>query len=213
MEDGREVRDRYFQEVSRAFLRLRGAPFILSGRELHVLAAWEKEGIPVSAALAGLEQAFRRRPAGAPPARGKISLVFCDTFVRRAYDQHRERAVGGRRPERGGAARRERIREEAKAFLEDVPEELPWLADLFRRALSHAEAGEGRETELERLEEELAVLLWERCPAEEREKAESQVLGEFPSSAGTEHEGRVRARVVKNLRVRHRIPFISGRYY
>src|SRR4030042_4296316 len=101
MDERQADKNRYFKDVSRAFLRLRGAPFILSARELHVLAAWEKEGIPLEAVLAGLERAFQRRGTGAPAGRTRTSLVFCDSFVRRAYDQHRERAVGGREPGHG----------------------------------------------------------------------------------------------------------------
>jgi len=213
MEDGQADRSRYFRDASRAFLRLRGAPFILSARELHVLSSWEKEGIPLGSVLEGLEAAFRRPASGASSGRGKISLVYCDAFVRRAYDRHRERAVGGRPPARGRAERKERIRREAAAFLDDAPGDLPGLKDLFRRALRLAEDEGESEAELGRLEDEVENMLLTHCPEDERRRAERQVRHEAPSASEESLERKLRARLLKNLRVRYRVPFVSYPYY
>ncbi|MBN2198516.1 MAG: hypothetical protein JW747_01565 [Candidatus Aminicenantes bacterium] len=206
-------RSRYFRDASRAFLKLRGAPFILSARELHVLASWEKEGIPLASVLEGLEAAFRRPASGALPGRAKASLVSCDAFVRKAYDRHRERAVGRRPPSEGRPGRKERIRREAAAFLEDAPAEPPGLKDLFLRAVRLAENEDGREADFARLEEEIEELLLKHGPDEERRKAERQVRREAPSASGMELENMVRARLLKNLRVRYRVPFVSYPYF
>lgn len=213
MEDGRADRSRYFRDASRAFLRLRGAPFILSARELHVLSSWEKEGIPLGSVLEGLEAAFRRPASGASSGRGKISLVYCDAFVRRAYDRHRERAVGRRPPAGRRPGRKERIRSEAAAFLGDASEELPGLKGLFRRALRLAEGEGDSEAELGRLEDEVENLLLKHCPEDERRRAEKQVRLEAPAAAGESLERKLRARLLKNLRMRYRVPFVSYPYY
>lgn len=197
MDDRQAARSRYFDEVSRAFLRLRGAPFILSGRELHVLSAWEREGIPLSAVLAGLEHAFRKPARGPSAAERGATLVFCEAFVRRAYDQHRDRAVGRRRPP--AADRKEKIRKEAASFLEELPPELAGLEGLFRRVLRLVEGGGDCEADLARLERKIEDALLELRPAEDGKKAEG---GEA-----------ARARVLKCLRVRYRVPFVSYPYY
>lgn len=199
VEDRQAARSRYFGDVSRAFLRLRGAPFILSARELHVLSAWEREGIPLAAVLAGLEQAFRGQARGPSAAKPGSSLVFCDSFVRRANDQRRDRAVGRRRPPGGTAGRMALIRKEAASFLEEMPPELAGLEPLFRRVLGLVEAGGDCDADLERIEKEVEETLFKLCPAEERKKAEG--------------DEQARARVLKNLRVRFRVPFVSAPFY
>jgi hypothetical protein len=44
-------RSRYFQEIARAFFDRRGAPFVLSSRDLVTIAAWEEQGIPLHSGL------------------------------------------------------------------------------------------------------------------------------------------------------------------
>lgn len=213
MDDERADKSRYFQDVSRAFLQLRGAPFILSARELHVLASWQKEGIPLEAVRDGLERAFHRRGERAAPGRGRISLAYCDAFVRRAYDQVRDRKIGGRRPARTTSGRKERIRVEVATFLKEFPVELAFVEDVFRQVLRLLEKNGENDGELERLEKKIEKALADHGTDEERDRAARQLRREAPADGGEPGRDRIRARLVKNLRERYGIPFVSFPYY
>ena len=56
----------YFRAVEDAFVRLRGAPLLLSPEDFQVALRWRREGVPLSLVEATLEEVFaKRRERGA----------------------------------------------------------------------------------------------------------------------------------------------------
>jgi len=209
---GTDDKSRYYQDISAAFLRRRGAPFILSGRELHVLAAWEKQGIPLSAVKEGIENAFQALQKKAAPGRRAVSLLTCDLYVQRAFGQVRERRAGGRRPAGGRESKRGIMLRTVKDFLAALPSDWSFLRQAYEHALRLIEAGADSEDDLERLEVEIEEALAAHCPAEEWDNAQRE-LGPAEAGQGQTRTSLVRRLALKNLRGKHKIPYVSYPYY
>jgi len=203
-------KSRYYQDIAAFFLRLRGAPFILSGREIHLLAGWEKQGIPLSAVRQGIEVAFERLSKKAEPGRRPVTLLACDPDVQRAFGQVQERRVGVSRSSGGREAKRAAIALAVKNFLADVPAEWPVLRRAYEQALRLIESGADSEEGLERLEANIEEALAAHCPPEEWDRARRQ-LG--PAGPGGEGKALLRRTALKNIREKYRIPYVSYPYY
>ncbi len=182
-------RDRYFQEISRAFLARRGAPFFLSPKDLELIASWEKAGLPLALVLEGIDRAFAPKPAGAAP-RGKVlTLAFCQNQVRKLFELRRDRRVGSAgRVVPGREDKRLRALAEVDEFLArgTAP---PGIEAIVRRAKSVLAAGAPDEEALEGLDEEADSAL----------------------AAGV--AARERTRRIKALREKHGLPYFALFYY
>lgn len=85
----------YFEAVEAHFIRLRGRPLILSPRELERTAGWHREGIPLRIVRRGIDRYFAKR-FDRPAARQRaVSLEYCEDFVRQAWQESLDLAVGG----------------------------------------------------------------------------------------------------------------------
>jgi hypothetical protein len=210
---GTEDKSRYYGEISAAFLRLRGAPFILSGRELHVLAGWEKQGIPLNAVMEGIESAFSSLQKKAEPGRRAVSLHYCDSFVQRAFDQVKDRRTGGARRAGGRENKKADILRAVTAFLDGLPEELFFLKRFYEKALRLAESAEDREEDLESLEAEIEGVLEAHCPAEEWDRAQRELEVEAAGVQGEERARLVRRLALRSLRGKYKIPYVSFPFY
>ena len=189
---------RYFQEISGAFLARRGAPLILSPRDLELIASWEKAGIPLAVVLEGIENAMAPA-AGRPGPRSRVStLAFCGREVERAFARHRDRLVGraGRTPGRTG--KRDRARAEVDRFLKSDPPPAPRLAALAAEALTLLGSGAPDAEALERLDAAMDEALVETGGED----------GSIPPASGT-----ARKRLVKRLREEKKIPRFALFYY
>jgi hypothetical protein len=208
-------RGRYFREISRAFLCRRGAPFFLSAKDVALIADWEKEGLPLGVVLEGIERCFEKSGRG-PAVRGKVlSLAFCERPVRRAYDQLRDRRIGGRPDE--AAPLRPGKREAALAAVEDFlarpSPEAGFLRDVFieaRRILGGATPSGG---DLEKLDEKTDALLLETATDADREEAGRSARAlprglPFPERSAAEGTF-----LVKGRREKLRVPYVSSFYY
>ena len=70
----------YFQAVEEIFVRLRGAPLLLSPKDWHVARRWHREGIPLDLVARVLEEVFAKRKERG--TRGKMSsLRYCAPAV------------------------------------------------------------------------------------------------------------------------------------
>ncbi len=184
-------RDRYFREISRAFLARRGAPFFLSPQDLELIAAWDKDGVPLALVLEAIERAFP--PAGAAaPSRGRpLPLAFCRNQVRRLLDVRRDRRVGAAKSVPAAAARdgqRRRALAETDAYLA-LGEGPPELEAIVRRA---------RQELLETAPDEEALERWD-------EQADAFL------AAGA--DGRDRTRRIKAQRAKLKLPYFALFYY
>ncbi|HXO27368.1 MAG TPA: hypothetical protein VOA80_08500, partial [Thermoanaerobaculia bacterium] len=88
----------YFLAIEDHFVRLRGAPLLLSPADWQVARRWHRQGIPLELVRRALEEVFaRRRERG---AKGRISsLRYCAPAVEAAWTDHSELAAPGARVE------------------------------------------------------------------------------------------------------------------
>jgi hypothetical protein len=75
----------YYKTIEDLFVRLRGAPFIVSPKDYGLMRQWWDQGVPLAAVLAGVSEVFeRRRERGEDPV---SSLTYC----RHAVAKHARR--------------------------------------------------------------------------------------------------------------------------
>jgi hypothetical protein len=85
----------YFTEIEEYFWKKRGAHLLVSPLDWAIMETWQKAGVPLEAALAGIDAAFEsyqrsRRGAGKPLK----SLAYCTAAVLDAAQERLEAAAG-----------------------------------------------------------------------------------------------------------------------
>lgn len=213
MEKENKQRSEYFQSIARRFFALRGAPFFLSSRELALIARWEEMGIPLRVVIEGMVRSFenyRQRPGG----RKKISsLSFCHLQVLKAFDEEKERRVGRKKDFAARDEKRETAKNEVEKFLKEVPPQLNYLEEPYRRARKILARGDLDEEGIERIDGEVEELLWMHSPEEEKLKLETEVNKEYGFKEEKEAVELAKIKLVKKLREKYKIPHISLYYY
>lgn len=206
-------RSDYYQSIARYFFKQRGAPFFLSSRELDIVAKWEEIEIPLSVALEGIRRAFENY-RGKSGKKSKIqTIAFCEPQVLMAYEQYKERRVGGERQPVERAEKRALARAEVNRFLDALPEKLEYLREpysLARRLLSRRQVEEER---LERIDGEVEELIWEHSSKEERDAVKKVVRQAYNIEKEKELSRIIKIRLVKGLRDGCKIPYVSLFYY
>src|SRR5579883_820097 len=109
----------YFTEIEDHFWKKRGAHLLVSPLDWAIMEAWQKAGVPLEAALKGMDRAFEsyarsRRGAGRPLK----SLAYCTDAVLEAAEESQEAAAGAQRAGRGTKNKEAFSREEVQAFLQ-----------------------------------------------------------------------------------------------
>jgi hypothetical protein len=84
----------YFTEIEECFQRRRGGTLLLSTLDWALIETWKDAGIPLQAALRGIEAAFDRYEKR-PSQRKVNSLAYCAQEVLAAAEEMKEAAVGG----------------------------------------------------------------------------------------------------------------------
>src|SRR5580693_2101505 len=109
----------YFTEIEEYFWKKRGAHLLVSPLDWAIMETWQKAGVPLEAALKGIDRAFEsyqrsRRGAGKPLK----SLAYCTDAVLEAAEESQEAAAGAQ-PSNGSAPAKEAFsREDVRAYLE-----------------------------------------------------------------------------------------------
>jgi hypothetical protein len=209
------LRERYFRGISDRFIALRGAPFSLSPADVSLISAWESAGIPLDVVLEGIDQSFALRP-GRPHAPGKIrTLSFCRASVERAFERHRERAVGGKHPavgvktpEKKGAARTA-----LEEFLARRPSELSAIMPEYENAVALLSVERPDDEALERLDERIDAALRESASPAARREAASAVGRDHPELGGSDKKAAIEILLAKSVREKFRVPYASLFYY
>jgi hypothetical protein len=85
----------YFTEIEEYFWKKRGAHLLVSPLDWAIMETWQKAGVPLEAALKGIDRAFEsyqrsRRGAGKPLK----SLAYCTDAVLEAAEEAAEAAAG-----------------------------------------------------------------------------------------------------------------------
>jgi hypothetical protein len=130
----------YFRAIEDAFVRLRGAPLLLSPTDFQVAAGWQREGVPLPLVLATLEEVFAKRQERG--TRGRInSLRYCAPAVAAAWEELRE--LQG--PARATEVPEVDVAERLRALVDALPAELPERAAWAVRVAGVAAAAVGPE--------------------------------------------------------------------
>jgi len=88
----------YFQAIEEIFVRLRGAPLLLSPADWQVARRWHRDGVPLDLVRRVLEEVFAKRKERG--AKGRISsLRYCAPAVEAAWSDLRELTAPGERLE------------------------------------------------------------------------------------------------------------------
>ncbi len=206
-------RSEYYQSIARYYFKRRGAPFFLSAAELGLIAKWEKMKIPLAVVLEGIQRAFESylRKSG---KRTKIqTLAYCEPQILRAFDQHRERRVGSEQKKVSRAEKRNRARAEIKKFLTSLPGQIDYLRESYSRAQNVLSQSLVEEEKLERIEGEIEELIWEHSAKNEKERVMKDIRSEYNVGVEEEFLRILRLKLVKELRDKYRIPYVSLFYY
>ena len=107
----------YFTEIEEYFWKKRGAHLLVSPLDWAIMETWQRAGVPLEAALKGIDRAFEsygRSRRGA----GKLlkSLAYCTDAVLQVAEEGLEAAAGSA-PKNGREAKEVFPREELKAYL------------------------------------------------------------------------------------------------
>jgi len=127
----------YFTEIEEHFWKKRGAHLLVSPLDWAIMETWQKAGVPLDAALKGIDQAFEsyqrsRRGAGKPLK----SLAYCTDAVLQAAEEQQEAAAGAQ-PAKGSVPKEPFERPELLAYLKRNAEMLRKAAD--NQAATHAD--------------------------------------------------------------------------
>jgi len=84
----------YFTEIEEHFQRRRGTILLLSTLDWALIETWKEAGIPLEAALRGIDVAMDRYERRPSKTRKVNSLAFCSQEVLTAAEEMKEAAVG-----------------------------------------------------------------------------------------------------------------------
>jgi len=209
----KETRSKYYQSIALHFFRRRGAPFFLSSKELDYIARWEEMEIPLHVVLEGIERSieiYKRKPG----RKAKIqSLAFCDLQVLKAFEQDRERKVGHKKRIVERHEKRDRAKAEVERFLEKIPQQTSYLQEAYSLAQKVLSQSHFDEEKLERIEGKIEELLWKNSLDEEKERVKRRIAKDYKSKEEEEFERIFKIKLVKVLRDKYKIPYISLFYY
>jgi hypothetical protein len=95
----------YFTEIEEHFLRRRGGGLLLSTLDWALIETWKDAGIPLEAALRGIDAAFDRYDQRPSKSRKVNSLAYCSQEVLAASEDMKEAAVGTSPDHQGPSSR------------------------------------------------------------------------------------------------------------
>jgi hypothetical protein len=107
----------YFTEIEEYFWKKRGAHLLVSPLDWAIMETWQKAGVPLEAALKGIDKAFEsyqrsRRGAGKPLK----NLAYCTDAVLEAAEEQQEAAAGSAPKVARAAASEAFSRDELKTY-------------------------------------------------------------------------------------------------
>lgn len=86
----------YFTEIEEYFWKKRGAHLLVSPLDWAIMETWQRAGIPLEAALVGIDRAFESYQRSRRGGLGKPlkSLAYCTDAVLEAAEERKEAAAG-----------------------------------------------------------------------------------------------------------------------
>lgn len=199
----------YFQRIEETFIRLRGAPLLLSPADWRVAQGWRQQGVPLALVLATLEEVFAARAARG--GRGRVnSLRYIAPAVEAAWEQARELQASGAAVEPAASlSTEERLARLADALPKTLPRRVRW-GDAIRSLGGAPEAVEARLAEIEaELHEALRAGLDTITVAELDREVDEAVSRAGARVAPEERHGLRRRLEGRALRRRFDLPVLS----
>ena len=205
--------ERYYQSIARLLFSLRGAPFVLSSREIEAVKSWEAAAIPLATVLEGIRQAYGVLRGGRGRRGRKLTLVTCHPHVLQAYAQLRDRAVGGdtRRVTLENKCRE--IGRAVREFLEGLPPAVQGLSEIFVGLQEDLARGACDPERLESLDESIEERLFGLATDADLARLAEELHEEHGVVDREELSRLVRIKWVKSLRERYKVPHVSPFYY
>jgi hypothetical protein len=123
----------YFTEIEEYFWKKRGAHLLVSPLDWAIMETWQKAGVPLEAALKGIDRAFEsyqrsRRGAGKPLK----NLAYCTDAVLEAAEESQEAAAGAA-PKGKAATADIFFREELRAHVQNKTEQIAKAAQRCKK--------------------------------------------------------------------------------
>lgn len=206
-------RGEYFQSIARHFFKHRGAPFFLSSKELDLIGRWEKMEIPLPVVLEGIKRSFESTMRQSRRKARIQSLIYCNLQVLRAFEQYKERKVGHKKWIVRRDKKRVRAKAEVNKFLKTVPLQINYLKETYSKAQKILSESHFDEEELEKIEGEIEGLLWRNALEEEKDRVKKELKVGYGFKEGEEFESILKIKLIKALRDKYKIPYISLYYY
>jgi hypothetical protein len=176
MSDAGDDSQRYFRAIEEAFIRLRGAPLLLSPEDWRQADEWRRREVPLELVLATLEQVFARRAERGAADRIQ-SLRYCASAVETAWQEVAALTAAGRR--------REPPAVDVAARLEALAASLPPAqTDLASRVRGLSGTTSEVERELAVLDEEMMAAAAAQVAAEERRELERRTAAALAALSG-----------------------------
>jgi hypothetical protein len=85
----------YFTEIEEHFWKKRGANLLVSPLDWAIMEAWQQAGVPLEAALKGIDRAFESHSRSRRGNRPMKSLAYCTDAVLEAAEEAQDAAAGG----------------------------------------------------------------------------------------------------------------------
>ncbi len=85
----------YFTEIEQCYQRCRGTPTLLSPLDWALIESWKEAGLPLEAALTGIERAFQKFAKRPRRVRKINGLAYCSQSVLEAAEEMNRSAVEG----------------------------------------------------------------------------------------------------------------------
>jgi hypothetical protein len=85
----------YFTEIEEYFWKKRGTSLLVSPLDWAIMESWQQAGVPLEAALKGIDRAFESHSRSRRGGKPMKSLAYCTDAVLEVAEEAREAAVGG----------------------------------------------------------------------------------------------------------------------
>jgi len=211
-----ETADReYFETIEEEFIRLRGAPLLLSPADWRLADHWRREGVPLFLVLESIRLVFERRAerqAASPEAQQRrvSSLRYCRPAVEKAWAEYRELGGASTRQPRPAAID---VRARLQALAAALPAATVDVESWRQRLLELRGPAPVVEDRLVGLDRELVDRAFELLPLRDREEVTTEAeaaLGKMAGRVDPERLAELRRRMVGRLvRERLGLPLLS----
>ncbi len=218
----------YFSEIEEHFQRRRGSILICSPLDWALMELWKEAGVPVEAALRGIDAAFDKWERRPKKTRKVNSLAYCQQEVLAAVEDLKEATLGSARDPAAAsignaelgqffernAQMLERTMHPAEAVQTLAAEQAATLRMLAAEVTGEATADlETLERRMTVMEEKLFAALWSHAEDEELMAARAQAERELAPYRGKmsapQIEQLLRQYGNKQLLERHGLPRLS----